>query len=516
MSQPEYHKYTIHDTLGRRLLRGLYSALVPGTGQLAGGAKKRGFVMLGVSVALLVAVLAVVIIALRDVDQFAAWMIEPSVLVALLVIDIVLLLYRLYAVIDAMRALRTKWGAVGGSEKTNGGALGGSWWQLWAAAVGAVVLLAFIVTPHVVLGYSYVYKAYDTLTEVFADDTTTTVAPSTTTLSTTTTLWTGSSTASTETTTTIATTTTTGVPVAAGDDGRLTIMFIGSDAGVGRSGARADTTIVASFNLSTGQIALLAIPRNTGSAPVVGAAQEVLGIKTYPNLISSLYAFARLHPELDPAGVDSGAIVMRDTVSTILGIPIDYYAVVDMLGFVELVDILGGVDVNFEKKLHLSISPPTKQEETLVYDFEPGVHHLDGRAALAFARTRHDSSDYVRMGRQRCVIAAVLDQTVVTELVWNFPAIMDVFKKYVRTNIPIGALQQLLKLRSSLKTDQMITVGFTPPKYTDGLNERGYWILDYKLIQETVKRILENPEAVLAEEKSDTNVDSSSCWKIEQ
>ena len=238
-------------------------------------------------------------------------------------------------------------------------------------------------------------------------------------------------------------------------------------------------------------------------------------MRYYSPWLTGLYGSARRHPELAPEGGDPGAIAMRDTISLILGIPIDYYAVVDMLGFVNLVDIMGGVDVYFEEPLHMSISPPTKEEETLVYDMEEGVNHLDGRMALAYARTRHDSSDYVRMGRQRCVIAALMAQTGMTELVWNFPGIMDVIKKMVRTDIPIDALQQLVKLRSSLKTDEMITMGFTPPKYTNGLNDNELqlgWILDHELIQATVKKILENPEQVLAEAK-DTGLDTGDCWK---
>jgi LCP family protein required for cell wall assembly len=553
MSQPEYHKYSCHDTRGRRLLRGLYSAFIPGTGQLVAGSRKRGYILIAVSVVLLLAAVCVVLIAVKDPDQFAAWMLEPSLLLGLLIADAALLLFRLYAVIDAIWARRTRWGIVGkpgfakaeagswppqvvggGSaspQVANGGStapqgVGGgtsttpetgeaktSRWGVWTAALGLLVLLAFTVTPHVVLGYSYLYKSYDTLTYVFVEDTTTTTAPLLTT-----TTWTGASTSTSSTVSTSSTTTTAPVMVNAGEDQRLTILFLGSDAGVGRSGARSDTTIVASFDLTTGRIALFSIPRNTGNAPLSEAAQEALGMKIYSNWLTGLYGSAKRHPELAPEGGDPGAVVMRDTVSLILGIPIDYYAVVDMLGFVELVDIMGGVKIYTDKKLHLSISPPTEEEETLVYDFDPGVHQLDGRAALAFARTRHDSSDYVRMGRQRCVIAALMDQTGMTELVWNFPGIMDVIKKYMRTDIPIAALQQLVKLRSSLKTTEMITVGFNYPKYANGTNsnerQQG-WIPDTKLIQATVKEILEHPEEFLAKEESKEDVDDSSCWQFE-
>jgi LCP family protein required for cell wall assembly len=276
--------------------------------------------------------------------------------------------------------------------------------------------------------------------------------------------------------------------------------------------------ITASFDLDTGQISLFSIPRNTGNAPLSEAAQSALGTRYYSNWLTGLYGSASRHAELAPEGGDPGACAMRDTISIILGLPIDYYAVVDMLGFVNLVDILGGVDIYFKAPLHASISPPTEDEETLVYNFPAGQNHLDGRAALAYARMRKSDplGDYGRMGRQRCMIAALMDQTGMAELMWNFPSIMDVIRGMVRTDIPIQALQQLIKLRSSLQTDKMITVGFDYPKYANGTNGNRLqlgWIPDYELIRSTVQEVLTNPAAFLDEEASSTAGDSGECWR---
>jgi LCP family protein required for cell wall assembly len=452
-------------------------------------------VLLGVVVALLGLCAIVVFVVAEDLDEFSAWLLEPSVLLGLLIVDFALLLFRLYAVVDAMRHRRIESSPAGcarDSKERGAGTPTRGKWKLPAVAVGLLILLAFTVFPHVWLGYQYVYRSYDVLTTVFVDETTTTISHSALTPS-----------------------TVTSITVDPGDDQRLTILFSGSDAGVGREGARSDSNIVASFDLAAGRIALFSIPRNTGNAPLSEAAQKALGMKVWRNWLNELYNSARLHPELAPVGGDPGAVTMRDTVSMILGIPIDYYAQVDMLGFVNLVDILGGVDIYFEKPLRCSISPPTPEEETLVYKFKQGLNHLDGRMALAYSRTRIESSDYVRMGRQRCVIAALIDQTSMRELVWNFPAIMGVFERMVRTDIPIDALQQLVRLRSQLKTDEMLTIAFVKPKYTNGTNHNAVqlgWILDYELIQSTVERMLEHPEEVLAEAKK-TGLDTSDCWQ---
>ncbi len=272
--------------------------------------------------------------------------------------------------------------------------------------------------------------------------------------------------------------------------------------------------MVMTVSLADGRIALFGIPRNTGSVPLSEAAAEALHKKVYMNLISSLYSDAWEHPELAAGSGDPGAVVVRDTVSMLLGIPVDYYAVVDMGGFVDVVDALGGVTVRVEERLRVRLSPPTPDVPWRVYDIQPGIQTLDGLEALAFARSRTGSNDYVRMGRQRCVIAALLDQTRVAELLVRFPVLVRVMKESVRTDIPIDRLQDLIKMRSDLKTDAMITVGFTPPKYTAGVNAMGYNILDQELVRDTVRQIIEHPEDVVGAEDNE-DVDISHCWKFE-
>lgn len=485
MGSSEGHRRSYQrDGWGHRLLRGLYSSLLPGSGQLVGGASRRGYVLFSLTAAVLVVLSVVVALAVTNPDDFSAWLLEPSLLLGLLMADVALLLFRLYATADAVW-LRP---VTRGAKQPEAGSRRRSRWKVGAAA-GLLLLLGFTAFPHVWLGYQYLYKTYDVLTTVFVARTKTS-----------------------DTSPPALEPQPTGM---AGEDQRLTILFSGCDAAFFREGSRSDTNMVASFDLATGRIALFSIPRNTGNAPLSAAAQEALGLRVWPKWLNELYNWARNHPELAPDGGDPGAVTMRDTMSMILGIPIDYYAAIDMAGFVELVDILGGVDIYFEQPLHASSSPPAEGEAWLVYDFAAGVNHLDGREALVFARTRVDSNDYVRMGRQRCVIAALIEQTSAREILWCFPAIMDVVKRMVRTDIPIDKVQELVRTRSILKTDEMITIAFQKYRYTNGTNHDPVqlgWILDYELIHSTVKEILERPEEVLSR-SGDVGVDSDSCWQ---
>lgn len=524
MMQPSYNQYTVHDTWGHRLLRGLCSAIIPGTGQLLGGARKRGYALLGAVVVITAALLLLVLTAVTDLNQIAVWLLSPGHLLGLLIVDVVLVLLRVYAAADAIWLRRTRWGSAKkrgspGGQGSASSVSGEAKWKVALAIVGIVVLFAFTVFPHVWVGYQYVWKFRDMLSTVFAPATTTTTSSSTTI---------PAVTGSTESTLPASTTSTaTPVTLKPGTNGRLTILFLGSDAGPGRVGSRNDTTMVASFDLNTGWISLFSLPRNAGNVPLTDKAAKAIGVgakKVYPNLFNALYGAAwkvsKAHPELAPDGGDPGAETVRDTASMILGIPVDYYAVVNMLGLVDLVDVLGGVDVYFDKPLHTGISSPTEENHFLYFDFPAGVDHLSGIQALAYARTRHDSTDYVRMGRQRCLIAALLSQTSATELLWRFPALVDVVKNNVTTDIPISALQQLVKLRTKLKTDQMITVGFNYPRYTKGTAgnpnpEENGWVLNYKLIQSTVQEAFLNPEQLLADSEK-IGLDTGDCWKKTQ
>jgi LCP family protein required for cell wall assembly len=239
----------------------------------------------------------------------------------------------------------------------------------------------------------------------------------------------------------------------------------------------------------------------------------------YKNLISSLYFDAQNHPELAVHEGDAGAQVMRETVSSLLGIPIDYYAVVDLNGFVDLVDAFGGVTLNVPERIWVRMASFTKGLDARVYDIKPGVQHLDGFEALAFARSRTGTDDYHRMQRQRCVVLALLYQNGLADIALKFPDIVGAIKDNLKTDIPIDRLADLVRMRSKVKSDEMVAVGFTPPDYIMGRNELGYNILDLELVQSTVQEIIEDPQAWLAAHPPDpqeTLSSPSDCWEVDE
>jgi polyisoprenyl-teichoic acid--peptidoglycan teichoic acid transferase len=493
MKRAEYYTRP-RDTYPRRLLRAFLSFLVPGTGQLLAGARRRGFIMLAIVGVILIGGL---VLLSRGTDTILSYAVQPKILLGLIGFNVILLLFRVFAMVDAFLTVKS---GTYSPARPPGARMG---------LIGAALALLLILTigPHAVAGY-YTAVSHSLLTSVFAGDGDD--RPDTTS-----TTQVGSSNPG-STGTIRSTTTTTEAELDWGSDDRMTILLIGSDGGYGRKGARADSINVASIDLKTGNVALFGIPRNTAETPLGEKTAEALGKTTYTDIINSLYFAGWQHPEIAPEGGDPGAEAVRETASLILGIPIDYYAVVDMMGLVDMVDAVGGVTVRLRTPMNITYAPLQEGEEKKTYNFPAGVMHFDGLEALAYARNRIGSDDYTRMARQRCILMGMLDQNGAAELTLRFPKIASAIKKSLVTDMPVEALPALIKIRSKLNTGEMISVGFVPPDYISGRNAERYPILDLAKVRQTVKTVLDDPEQWLLDHPpTPTSGDSpDSCWKI--
>ena len=494
--KPTVYTSRPRDSYPARLLRAFLSAIIPGLGQLMAGVRRRGIILLAIFA---VVTVAGIFILTRGTDALVDLALQPRVLLVLLLADIAIMLVRLFAVIDAW--LTAKAGSLKLARPSGG--------RTALTGVGLVLILAFTIAPHAVAGY-YTIVSHNLLTTVFTPTNTTTTLKSTTSS--------GSSTSGTSVnpgsvSSDSTSSTVSGATLNWGSDGRMTVLLIGTDAGFGRTGARADSMNVASIDIKTGRVAMFGLPRNTGGTPLGPKTSKALGTTTYNDLLNSLYTTASKHPEIATDGGDPGAEAVMETASIILGVKIDYYVVVDMLGLVDMVNALGGIDINLKSALHVTYAPLAAGEAKTSYVFNVGVNHLDGLKALAYSRDRSDSNDYVRMSRQRCVIMAMLYQNSVSSLTLHFPAIASALEKSVRTNIPLSALADVIKLRSKVKTANMITVGFTPPDWVAGL-VNGTNVLDFPKVKAAVQTILTAPDSWIAAHPTVGATGAApECWK---
>ncbi len=283
---------------------------------------------------------------------------------------------------------------------------------------------------------------------------------------------------------------------------RLTILLVGGDGGPGRSGNRTDSIMVATFDTETGKSAVFGIPRNMTHVALPpawstafvdlekrltpwdvrkqwtdedgdGEPDQFEPCHCFPDQINAIYPYTRKWVDTYPDEVDPGLAALRDTLEIMLGLEIDYYAMVDMSGFVELVDALGGVRVHVTDRVQTEVSPAQEGEDWIGVDISPGWNHLDGHEALAYVRERKSVSDYTRMTRQRCLLKAVASQADPVTVALRFSGISRAVGSSVRTDIPIELLPALLRHASSLDFSDIATIGFVPPFYTPILDHRG-------------------------------------------
>ena len=159
-------------------------------------------------------------------------------------------------------------------------------------------------------------------------------------------------------------------------------------------------------------------------------------------LLNAVHHEAEKHPALFTGVKNPGLVATRDVISETLGLKLNYYAMVDMRGFRSLVDALGGVTLDIAKAV--PIGGGSARVEGYI---QPGEEvHLDGFQALWFARSRHGSSDYERMVRQKCVINALAKQVTPLNVVTRFTELAAAGSSMVRTDVPTTQLAHLAEL----------------------------------------------------------------------
>lgn len=437
------------------------SALFPGAGHLYVGERRRGLLFAGAS-----AVIGFIVIGLlvSDSRRLLKLAFDPDVLIGLLVVNAAVFAFRTFVVVDAYRTLP------------------GSSVSRWKMSAILVAISLILLVPHAVFAY-YDAVQHDLITTVFAEPVpvTTTVAVTSTTrpaeVAVAATIVPSSTVAP---ITTVAAPPTTEPPVPWADAERLNILLLGSDAGVGRTGVRTDTMILASVDVESGALALFSIPRNFARVPVPF---DLWSCNCFPAILNELYQYGENHPDSFPGPATPGANAIKGAVSELLGLPVHFYALVALDGFVDVVDAVGGVTITVKERVY-DPAYPKEGGGTEVFDVQPGVYDFDGHNALAFARSRYSSDDYDRMGRQRCVIEAVVEQADPFTLLRNFPRLAEVIKASVETDVPLDAMPDLIDLVSLIDTKQALSLRLIPPTYISGWTEDLYGIPDAELIRE--------------------------------
>lgn len=261
------------------------------------------------------------------------------------------------------------------------------------------------------------------------------------------------------------------VPAGGGVPGVRSVLLLGSDGGPDRSGDRIDSIVLVSVHEASGRIALVSVPRNLMR---LRFPPGTLMADRFPNgfgdLANAVYPYVANNADVaaayERADLSPPAVAVSEGVGHSLGVQVDDYVFVDMFGFLQLIDALGGVTLELDTTVPL---PPNIEGATrdIPTQIGPGVVHMDGTLAIAYARTRYADSDYGRMERQRLLLTALAAQTSTTEALVRLPNVADALDEMLRTSMSRDGFGRLVSALGS-GTAVVESVGLAPPLIQPG------------------------------------------------
>ena len=230
--------------------------------------------------------------------------------------------------------------------------------------------------------------------------------------------------------------------------GKKNIVVMGCDIrkdDVGRS----DTLFVVMLDKSKKNAALLSVPRDT-RVKIKGHGWDK---------VNAAFAYG-------------GHKLTQETVQDFLGIKLNNYVVVDFQGFKGLVDAVGGVDINVEKRMYY-YDPYANFE----IDLRPGKQHLDGKTAMQYVRYRDEEGDIGRIRRQQKFMMALYQQIASKNIIAKVPGVTKQIMSMVKTDLSLKEMVELGNVMRDMMEKDGLKMSMVPgePKYIDGIS---YWIPD--------------------------------------
>jgi len=234
--------------------------------------------------------------------------------------------------------------------------------------------------------------------------------------------------------------------------GQLNVLLLGVDARRGEGiSARTDTIILASVDTRNNRLSLLSIPRDT-RVNIPGHGWE----------------------KINSANVFGGPKLAMQTVSNLLGIPVNYYVLTNFSGFKEIVDALGGVTIDVD--MNMKHNDP-EAGGAYAINLKKGVQRLDGEKALQYVRFRsYENGDIDRAQHQQRFLTALAREMLKPASIPKLPRLIPEIMRYVHTNLGMGDLLALARAAKGLEQTDVVTQ--TLPGHMININGGSYWGVD--------------------------------------
>jgi LCP family protein required for cell wall assembly len=287
--------------------------------------------------------------------------------------------------------------------------------------------------------------------------------------------------------------------------GRYNILLLGGDSGSNRFGLRPDSISVISISADTGVAVNIGLPRNLThiqfkpGTPIHSVYPNGFrGDCGGPCFLNAIYKdtmdkHKSLYPGMAKKSTTAGIEATKSAVEWVTGLKIHAYVLINMKSFVGLVDALGGITVNVKKALPIGgqkdCFPANNEHESYCEDamgwIEKGRQHMDGRTALWYARSRHNTNDYDRMRRQREVEKLVLKKIDMQTLLLRLSSVAGAGAKLIKTDIPNGSLPTLLDLALRAKSAGLKNLQLSYP--TIQADNPDFWLMRHLIAQKLRK-----------------------------
>lgn len=240
----------------------------------------------------------------------------------------------------------------------------------------------------------------------------------------------------------------------------ISILLLGTDARKDEYISRTDSLIVAILNLTSESVTLISIPRDLWVL-IPGYGQ---------GRVNTAYFLGETESE--------GPYVARQTVSHVLGIPIDHSLVINFDGFRRMVDAIDGINVFVPEAID-DAAFPDESYGTYRLLIPSGYQHMDGELALAYARTRHGNSDLHRAQRQQDVLKAIWRRVVSLEQLPALPSFLKEGTSEIKTTLDLTDMFFLARVARALSSNKIQSHVIGSPLLWNGTTADGQMVLLY-------------------------------------
>ncbi len=266
--------------------------------------------------------------------------------------------------------------------------------------------------------------------------------------------------------------------------GRVTILFTGFDAAPGRGEILYDSDMIVSYDPATNSVQMVSVPRDSTSFPLYFGKHQVVPTSMRLNSVPT---------NVEKHGIngspDSPYMTLVNEVSYLVGIHIDYYAAMDLDGFVKLIDTVGGIDVVNPK----AIDDPTYDWLNGAphgFKLAAGPQHLNGKEALAYVRSRKSpgDNDFGRSSRQQQVLIDLLHKMAQPSQILNLPTLLSTIGSSITTNFPAGQVADYIAIGQNVPSQNFTQVLLSPSAgYSEYLPSGALCLFNAKVAAESVK-----------------------------